>query len=149
SGREHECRIVIDLKRDADPQVVINQLYKHTPCQITVSMINIALVNRQPRTMGLKELIQHFIEHRKEVITRRTKFLLRKAQQAAHILEGKIFAVCDIDEVVRLIRSSKTREEAIEKLKERAFRIPPEHPYAAKIPQTLLDRVADRGASLS
>src|SRR2546421_2309643 len=64
SGREHKVRIVIDLKRDADPNVVINQLYQYTPCQITVSMINIALVNRQPRTMGLKELIEHFIEHR-------------------------------------------------------------------------------------
>ncbi len=104
SGRQHKCRIVIDLKRDADPNVIINQLYQYTPCQITVSMINIALVNRQPRTMGLKELIQHFIEHRKEVITRRTRFLLRKAQQRGHILEGLIFAVCDIDEVVKLIR---------------------------------------------
>src|SRR5687768_4904568 len=118
SGRQHKVRIVIDLKRDADPQVVINQLYEYTPCQITVSMINIALVNRQPRTMGLKELIQHFISHRKEVITRRTRFLLKKAQQRGHILEGLIFAVCDIDEVVRLIRSSKTREEAITKLRE-------------------------------
>lgn len=89
SGREHKVRIVVDLKGDADPQVVINQLYKHTPCQITVSMINIALVNRQPRTMGLKELIFHFIEHRKVVITRRTKFLLRRAQQAAHILKAR------------------------------------------------------------
>lgn len=142
SGREHKVRIVVDLKRDADPQVVINQLYKHTPCQITVSMINIALVNRQPRTMGLKELIFHFIEHRKVVITRRTKFLLRKAQQAAHILEGKIFAVCDIDEVVKLIRGSKTREEAIQKLKERAFRIAADHPAAPRIPQNLLDRAA-------
>src|SRR3989440_2257914 len=124
SGREHACRIVVDLKRDADPNVVINQLYQYTPCQITVSMINIALVNRQPRTMGLKELTQHFIEHRKEVITRRTKFLLKKAQQRGHILEALIYAVCDIDEVVKLIRSSKTREEAIEKLKVRAFRIP-------------------------
>src|SRR5207248_7984865 len=70
SGREHKCRIVVDLKRDADPQVVINQLYQFTPCQITVSMINIALVNRQPRTMGLKELIEHCIEHRKEAIVR-------------------------------------------------------------------------------
>src|SRR5262249_27260635 len=59
SGRQHKCRIVVDLKRDADPNIVINQLYEYTPCQITVSMINIALVNRQPRTMGLKELIQH------------------------------------------------------------------------------------------
>src|SRR5207244_9521881 len=115
-GRLHKCRIVVDLKRDADPNVVINQLYQYTPCQITVSMINIALVNRQPRTMGLKELIQHFIEHRKEVITRRTRFLLRKSQQREHILEGLIFAIFDIDEVIRLIRSSKTRDEAINKL---------------------------------
>jgi DNA gyrase subunit A len=149
SGREHKVRIVVDLKRDADPQVVVNQLYQYTPCQVTVSMINIALVNRQPRTMGLKELIQHFIAHRKEVITRRTRFQLRKAQQAAHVLEGKIFAVCDIDEVVRLIRSSKTQEEAIEKLKARAFRIPAEHPYAPLIPQSLLDRARERPVLLS
>ena len=70
--------------------------------------------------MGLKELIEHFIEHRKEVIVRRTRFLLKKAQQRGHILEGLIFAVCDIDEIVKLIRSSKTRDEAIEKLRVRA-----------------------------
>ena len=149
SGRQHKCRIVVDLKRDADPQVVINQLYEYTPCQITVSMINIALVNRQPRTMGLKELIQHFIEHRKEVITRRTKFLLRKAQQRGHILEGLIFAIVDIDEVIKLIRSSSTREEAIGKLRNRGFRVPENHPYAAKIPQVLLDRTKDKEAFLS
>jgi DNA gyrase subunit A len=149
SGREHKCRIVIDLKRDADPNVVINQLYQYTPCQITVSLINIALVNRQPRTMGLKELITHFIEHRKEVIVRRTKFKLRKAQQRGHILEGLIFAVCDIDEVVRLIRSSKTREEAILKLRTRAFRIAPDHPAAPQIPQVLLNRAGETGITLS
>ena len=129
SGRKHKCRIVIDLKRDADPELVMRQLYQYTPCEITVSMINIALVNRQPRTMGLKELIQHFIAHRKEVILRRTRFKLKKAKQRGHILEGLIFAVIDIDEVVRLIRSSKTREEAIDKLRSAtsAFRriIPP------------------------
>lgn len=149
SGRQHACRIVVDLKRDADPNVVINQLYEYTPCQITVSMINIALVNRQPRTMGLKELIQHFIAHRKEVITRRTRYLLRKAQQRGHILEGLIFAVCDIDEVVRLIRSSKTREEAIQKLRERAFRIAPDHPYAPHIPESLMVRVKEHPVILS
>jgi DNA gyrase subunit A len=142
SGRQHKCRIVVDLKRDADADVVMNQLYQFTSCQITVSMINIALVNRQPRTMGLKEMIQHFIEHRKVVITRRTRFLLRKAQQRGHILEGLIFAVCDIDEVVKLIRSSKTREEAIQKLRARAFRIPPDHPAAPKIPEALMRRAA-------
>jgi DNA gyrase subunit A len=149
SGRQHKCRIVIDLKRDADPNVVINQLYQYTPCQITVSMINIALVNRQPRTMGLKELIVHFIAHRKEVIVRRTKFKLRKAQQRGHILEGLIFAVCDIDEVVRLIRSSKTREEAILKLRQRAFRVAPDHPAAPQIPQVLMDRAGEIGITLS
>lgn len=151
SGRLHKCRLVIDLKRDADPNVVINQLYQYTQCQITVSMINIALVNRQPRTMGLKEMIEHFIEHRKVVITRRTRFLLRKAQQRGHILEGLIFAVCDIDEIVRLIRSSKTREEAIEKLRVRAFRIAPSHPLAPQIPERLLNRagVQDTGILLS
>src|SRR5258706_13673847 len=96
-------------------------------------MINISLVNRKPRTMGLKELIEHFINHRKEVIVRRTRFLLRKAQQRGHILEGLIYAVCDIDEIVRLIRASKTRDEAIVKLRERAFRIAPDDPYAAQI----------------
>jgi DNA gyrase subunit A len=149
SGRQYKCRIVIDLKRDADPNVIINQLYEFTPCQITVSMINIALVNRQPRTMGLKELIQHFIEHRQEVITRRTRFLLRKAQQRGHILEGLIFAVCDIDEVVKLIRSCKTRDEAITKLRERAFRIAPEHPAASRIPVALLERTANKPVILT
>ena len=138
SGRLHKCRIVVDLKRDADPNVVINQLYQYTPCQITVSMINIALVNRQPRTMGLKELIQHFIEHRKEVITRRTKFLLRKAQQREHILEGLIFALFDIDEVIRLIRSSKTRDEAINKLMAQGFRIARQSPLIEKLPERIV-----------
>src|SRR5688572_16919077 len=112
-------------------------------------MINIALVNRQPRTMGLKELIQHFISHRKEVITRRTKFLLRKAQQRGHILEGLIFAIVDIDEVIKLIRSSATREEAIGKLRARGFRIPADHPYAPKIPKVLIERATDKDAFLS
>jgi DNA gyrase subunit A len=134
SGRQHAVRIVVDLKRDADPNVIINQLYQYTPCQITVSMINIALVNRQPRTMGLKELIQHFIAHRRDVITRRTRFLLRKAQQREHILEGLIFAVADIDEIIRLIRSSSTRDEAIEKLMKQGFRIDPRSDLAGKLP---------------
>ncbi len=149
SGRQHKVRIVIDLKRDADPDLVIRQLYQYTPCEITVSMINIALVNRQPRTMGLKELIEHFIEHRKEVITRRTRHLLKKAQQRGHLLEGLIFAVCDIDEIVKLIRSCKTRDEAIIKLRERAFRIAPDHPYAPRIPEVLMKRAAEKPVILS
>ncbi len=141
SGRQHQCRIVIDLKRDADPNVIINQLYEYTPAQITVSMINIALVNRQPRTMGLKEMMLHFIAHRKEVITRRTKYQLKKALQRGHILEGTIFAVGDIDEVIRLIRASKTREEAIEKLMVQGFRISASDSKGGDILGKLPDRI--------
>ena len=137
--RSTRCRIVIDLKRDADPNVVINQLYQYTPCQITVSMINIALVNRQPRTMGLKELIQHFIEHRKEVITRRTRFLLRKAQQRGHILEGLIFAVCDIDEVDPADpQQQDARRGDREADGQRASASPPDHP--ATLPERSRER---------
>ena len=96
SDREHAVRIVVELKRDADPNVVINQLWQYTPLQSTFSIINIALVNRQPRTLGLKDLIELFIKHRIEVIRRRTQFRLKKARQRAHILEGLILALADI-----------------------------------------------------
>jgi DNA gyrase subunit A len=149
SGRKHACRIVIDLKKGAEPEVVLNQLYRFTQCQITVSMINIALVRRQPRTLGLKDLIVEFIAHRREVITRRTRHLLKKAQQRGHILEGLIYAVVDIDEVIRIIRSSRTRDEAIEKLAARRFQIAADHPYAPQIPPILLQRGGDDGTRLS
>ncbi len=96
SDREHACRVVIELKRDVDPNIVINQIYQFTQLQTTFSIINIALVNRQPRTLGLKELIELFIAHRIEVIRRRTAFRLKKARQRAHILEGLILALADI-----------------------------------------------------
>ena len=135
-------RIVIDLKKGAEAEVVINQLYKHTPLQNTFSIINIALVNGSPRTLNIKQMLEYFIEHRKEVIRRRTAFLLRRARQRAHVLEGLIYAVCDIDEVIKLIRASKTRDEAIEKLQKRAFRISQTHQYAKLLPKTIRDRVA-------
>ena len=96
SDREHAVRIVVELKRDADPNVVINQLYQYTPLQSTFSIINIALANRQPRTLSLKDLLDDFIAHRVEVIRRRTAFRLKKARQRAHILEGLILALADI-----------------------------------------------------
>ncbi len=142
SGREAQTRIVLELKRGADPAVVENQLYQFTPLQQTFSIMNIALVNRQPRTLGLKELINCHIDHRIEVIRRRTEHLLREAKKKAHILEGMIYAVCDIDEVIKLIRSSRTREEAIGKLAARRFRISPDHPHAPKIPARLLEAAA-------
>lgn len=142
SGRQAMTRVVIELKRGADPAVIENQLYQFTPLQQTFSIINIALVGRRPVTLGLKELIEHYVDHRVEVIRRRTEHLLREARRKAHLLEGQIYAVVDIDEIVALIRGSSTREEAIEKLMERRYRIPPEHPAAKQIPQRLLDHVA-------
>lgn len=139
SGRNAQSRIVIELKKGADAGVVENQLYQCTPLQQTFSIINIALVNRQPRTMGLKQLIECYVEHRVEVITRRTRHLLREAKKRAHVLEGMIFAVIDIDEIIQLIKSSQTREEAIGKLMERRYSIPADHPAAKDIPARLMN----------
>ncbi|MFT5424394.1 MAG: DNA gyrase subunit A [Phycisphaerales bacterium] len=141
SGRTAQTRIVLELKKNADARIVENQLYQNTPLQQTFSIINIALVNRQPRTLGLKAMMECFIEHRVEVIRRRTAHLLREAKKRAHVLEGMIYAVCDIDEVIALIRSSQTREEAIQKLMDRRFSIAGEHPNAAEIPAWFMDRV--------
>jgi DNA gyrase subunit A len=145
SGREAQTRIVIEVKKGADPAVIENQLYQYTPLQQTFSIMNIALVNRQPRTLTLKEMIELYIRHREDVIRRRTAYLLREAKKRAHVLEGMIYAVCDIDEVIRIIRASKTREEAIQGLMDRKFRIPPDHPYAAMLPKRLMNivRVAE------
>lgn len=134
SGREAQTRIVIELKKGVDPALVEKQLYEYTPLQQTFSIQNIALVNRQPRTLGLRELLDLYIEHRTDVIRRRTLFLLREAKKRAHVLEAMIFAVANIDEVVKLIRSSKTREEAIQKLMASSYRIKSGHPDLAKLP---------------
>ncbi len=139
SGKTHRTRIVITLKKGADPNVVEKQLYEFTPLQSVFSIINIALVNRQPRTLALKQLIDCYIDHRREVIRRRTDFLLREAKKQAHRLEGLIYAVCDIDEVIALIRACKTRDEAIERLLERRFRIPADHVYAPQVPKQLIE----------
>ena len=141
SGRNAQTRIVIELKRGADPAVVENQLYQCTPLQQTFSIINIALVNRQPKTMGIKQMMECYIDHRVEVITRRTQHLLREAKKRAHVLEGMIYAVVDIDEIIKLIKASKTREEAIQKLMDRKYSIPSDHPAAAVIPKRLMDMV--------
>ncbi|MEM1071189.1 MAG: DNA gyrase subunit A [Planctomycetota bacterium] len=141
SGRNAQTRIVIELKKSGDPAVVENQLYQFTPLQQTFSMIHIALVGRRPRTLSLLELLRLYIDHRVEVIRRRTAHLLREAKKKAHVLEGMIFAVCDIDEVIRIIRSSRTREEAIQKLIDKRFQIPADHPFAPKIPARMMDAV--------
>jgi DNA gyrase subunit A len=112
-------RIVYILKRDATPNVVLNTLYKFTQLQSSFSVNNIALVKGRPQMLNLKDMIHYFIEHRHEVVVRRTQFELRKAEERAHILEGLIIASDNIDEVIALIRSSKNTEEAREKLVER------------------------------
>lgn len=99
-------RIVIELKRDAIPEVVLNNLYKHTQLQITFGIINIALVDGQPRELTLKELIKYYVEHQIEVIERRTRFELNKAERRAHILEGLKIAIDNIDEIINIIRSN-------------------------------------------
>ncbi|MFO0830097.1 MAG: DNA gyrase subunit A [Phycisphaerales bacterium] len=149
SGRDARTRIRVVLKRGADPAVVEKQLYEFTPLQSTFSIINIALVNGQPKTLTFRQLVQCFVDHRKTVVRRRTQFLLRQAKQQAHKLEGLIYAVCDIDEVIRIIRSSRTREEAIERLQARAFRIAPDHPRANVVPKRLLERASDDGVILT
>jgi len=112
-------RIVYVLKRDAIPNIVLNTLYKYTALQSSFSVNNIALVNGRPQLLNLKDLIHHFVEHRHDVVVRRTKYELRKAEERAHILEGLIIASDNIDEVIALIRASANADEAREKLMER------------------------------
>ncbi|MSR43962.1 MAG: DNA gyrase subunit A [Phycisphaerales bacterium] len=137
SGRNAQTRILVVVRKGADPAVVERQLYEFTPLQSTYDICNIALVNGQPRTLPLGALITCYIDHRCSVIRRRTEFLLRHARQQAHRLEGLMYAVCDIDAVIAIIRASRTREEAIETLMARAFRIAPNHPSIHLVPERI------------
>lgn len=105
-------RIVVELKRDANPNVVLNLLYKHTQLQGTFSILLLALVNNQPKVLSLKEILSHYIAHREEIITRRTKYDLKKAEARLHILEGLRIALDHIDEIIKLIRAAKDDNEA-------------------------------------
>ena len=115
----HGMRIVVDVKKDANANVIINKLYKMTELQSSFSVNNVCLVNGRPQTVNLKDLLQHFLDHRHDVVIRRTKFQLKKAKDRAHILEGLIVASDNIDEVIAIIKSSKTTEEAMTRLGER------------------------------
>ena len=105
-------RGVIELKSGEEPELIKNQLYKHTQLRTTYGVINLALVNRRPRILSLRESLLQFLNHRKEVIVRRSKFDLRKAEERAHILEGIKIALSHIDKVIKIIRESKIVEEA-------------------------------------
>lgn len=117
SDREERVRVVIELKRDARPQVILNQLYKHTQMQDTFGVIMLALVNGEPKILTLKQCLEEYIKHRREVVLRRTKFDLDKAEARAHILEGLLIAIDNIDEVIKIIRESY--DDAKERLMER------------------------------
>jgi len=116
-------RIVVELRREAEDQVVINQLYKYTALQSSFSVINIALVKNRPQTLNIKQMLQLFIDHRKDVIRRRTRFLLRKARTRAHIVEGLLLAQSDIDEIIRIIRQSPDVPGAKQALMAKALRL--------------------------
>ena len=122
-------RLVIELKKDVIPQVVLNNLYKYTQLQTTFGVINLALVGGVPKCLTLREMLQHYIDHQVDVVTRRTRFDLKKAQARAHILEGYLLALDNIDEVIHIIRSSRTDAEASQRLIER-FGFSPEQTQA-------------------
>ncbi len=115
SNREG-IRIVIDLKKDANPDYVLNYLYAHTPLKVSYGIVNVALVNDEPRLLSLKDMLWEFIQHRFEVITRRSKYELKKAEEKKHILDGFIIALANINRVVQLIKSSRDKQEASQKL---------------------------------
>ena len=118
SNREG-MRICIELRRDVNPTVVLNLLYKHTQLQDTFGVINLSLVNNEPKVLNLQEMLKYYLLHQKEVITRRTKYDLNKAEERAHILEGLLIALDNIDEVISIIRGSRTTAEAKKNLMER------------------------------
>ena len=122
-------RLVIELKKDVIPQVVLNNLYKFTQLQTTFGVINLALVNGVPKLLTLRQMLQHYIDHQVDVVTRRTRFDLKKAKARAHILEGYLMALDHIDEVIHIIRSSQTDNEASQRLIER-FGFSPEQTQA-------------------
>ena len=119
ADRNSPVDIIIELKQNAIPQVVLNKLYKHTQLQVGWGVIMLALVDGVPHTLSLKEMLHHYIMHQEDVITRRTRYDLRKAEERAHILQGLLIALENIDEVIAIIRGSQTDKEAAEKLQER------------------------------
>ena len=119
SDREHKVRVVVELKRDANPQVVLNKLYKYTQMQISFGIITLALVNGEPKILTLRQCLDHYLDHRKDVVLRRTQFDLDKALARAHILEGLKIAIDNIDEVIAIIRGAydDAKERLIERFK--------------------------------
>ncbi|MBN2561479.1 MAG: DNA gyrase subunit A [Phycisphaerae bacterium] len=135
SDRKNPIRLVVECKGGVSEEVVLNKLFRHTPLQTNYTVMNIALVGKQPQTMSLKRLMGHYLDHRKEVVTRRTRYLLRKARQRAHVLEGLILAVGDIDAIIELIKSSADPEVARDRLMERRLRLAESATLATLLPE--------------
>jgi DNA gyrase subunit A len=161
SGRDG-MRIVVELKRGAEPQIILNQFFKHTSMQEGFSMILLAVVNGQPREMGLIQAIKHFINHRVDVVRRRTAFLLQKAREREHILEGYLNALDHLDNVITIIRASANRADARENLVAyfggkkidinttgRAPKLDPEKPFTARQAEAILELQLHRLTKLS
>ncbi len=140
SDRKHNVRIEVDLKRDANEDVIMNQLYQYTPLQNNYHIMNIALVGKQPRTLTIKNMLELFIDHRKEVIRRRTSFLLRRAKQRAHILEGLLLALGDIDEIIETIKKSPDPPTAKANLLARSLKLVETATLAAILPESFVER---------
>ncbi|MFH1419080.1 MAG: DNA gyrase subunit A [Planctomycetota bacterium] len=140
SDRKNPIRLIIECKSGVSEEVVLNKLYTHTPLQSHYTIINIALVGKQPRTLSLKQLMEHYLDHRKDVLTRRTRFLLRKARHRAHILEGLILALGDIDAIIALIRSSENPEDAKGRLVDRPLRMVEAATLASLLPDEFVRR---------
>ena len=112
-------RVCIELRKDVNPNVILNQLFKHTQLQDTFGVIMLALVNNEPKVLNLLDMLKHYLRHQEDVVTRRTKYELNKAEERAHILQGLLIALDNIDEVIAIIRGSRTTQEAKTKLMER------------------------------
>ena len=149
SGRQHMVRLVLVLKKDASPDVVMNQLWKYTPLRTRLHAMNIVLVNRAPRTLNFKQLIEHFIAHRKDVIRRRTSYLLRKARQRAHVLEGLILAVADIDEIIELIKTSPDVETARRRLMDKPLRLSEQATVRRLLPEVFVQKASSADQHLT
>jgi len=142
-------RIVVELRRGAEPEVVINQLYQYTPLQSTFSIINIALINHAPRTLSLKEMLGAFLAHRRDVIRRRTMYLLRRARQRAHILEGLILAVAEIDRIITTIRTSPDVPTARKRLMALKLRLTAAAAVRKLLPKAFISRAGKKDQFLT
>jgi DNA gyrase subunit A len=140
SDRKHDVRIEVDLKRDANEEVVINQLFQYTPLQTNYHIMNIALVGTQPLTLTLKDMLRLYVEHRKDVIRRRTQFLLRRARQRAHILEALILAIGEIDDIIEIIKKSPDPAAAKENLMAKPLRLAEQETLRKLLVKSFIDR---------